>query len=118
MDLAAWMMVLIFASFTVVQFDDPDRLLWIPLYLLPTVLSAPPAFHRAGFMPVVGASCFYFLFSGYWAIWGKDGPSCGDLLGIKKWPKAIEREKVRETYGLLIVALWLAGLAWHLSGKV
>lgn len=99
-------MVLVFVYFTVVQFNDPDPLLWIGLYGAVVAVSVLAFFQRGGPVPIVGAIAY---FGGAIYLWP-------DLEG-QPW---IDVEEARESLGLAVAGCWMAVLAfsWYRRRRI
>jgi len=85
-------MACVFAVFTLLQYNDPDRWLWISLYGYATLASVSAA--QATF-PILGpiGLPLYLLLAAYWYP--------GSMTG------GLATETIRETLGLLICAAWM-----------
>jgi hypothetical protein len=102
-------MLLAFLGFAAVQWNDPDPLRWMGLYL---VAAASCALHLAGVLPWMLAAAVG-LVALVWAIAWMPGlvarPSLVQLFAsYQMMSPAVE--EVRELLGLLIVAGWMATL--------
>jgi hypothetical protein len=97
-------MALVFAGFALVQYNDPDALLWIALYGVAFAASLAGALGR--FSPWAGLGLAVYLPLALWW-WPSDATY---------W---LESEEKRESLGLLICAVWMAVLlaAWALGRR-
>lgn len=88
---------LLFACFAVVQYNDPDPLIWILAYGYAAAVTIPPIFGRHTLWPALGLA----LYLG-WSF---------TLIGTvdAHW---IEVEEARESLGLLLAALWMGVLLY------
>lgn len=86
-------MACVFAAFTLVQFNDPDRWLWLALYGFATLACVSSAQQNFRFLAPLGLPMFIVL-----AVANYPGGDGG-------W---MAEEAKRETLGLLICAGWMA----------
>ena len=91
MAIAAALMGLVFVAFAVVQYNDPDGLLWAAGYLVPALLSVFVI--RRKRIPIIIPLAALYL---GWGIF--TGSQISEL--------SIEDEPMRETLGLGIVLVW------------
>ena len=108
-----YLFVLVFILFAVVQYNDPDPYLWIPIYMYPAVIcyfeaqekTIKKLFYNIGFA-VFGAYAVYKLFDPNGVIdWIKyhDATSIAATMKAEKpWV-----EESREFFGLLIILVVL-----------
>lgn len=105
--------LLLFAG---VQYNDPDAVFWIPVYLVPALWAGIAAYRpRAlrGRMPSLGLlACLALSVIGMIYFWPQD-PGW--------WRQDVwwEREPAREGMGVMIVtlALVVASLTWSIAGR-
>ena len=92
----AALMAVVFSGFTVVQYNDPDGLIWALAYAVVVALSVAVFFERSPvglpFLLVLYSLCFLWL---------------SPELFQRGW---IDSEEGRESAGLLIAALWITAL--------
>lgn len=95
-------MAVMFVGFAVVQYNDPDPYIWVPIYLFPAVVSglvfagrrvSPSVLLLAAFAFSMGA---FFQWPAHWA---------GVVL--KNGMKTVDVEEGREALGLVICAVSL-----------
>lgn len=88
--------ILIFLTFAYLQLNDTDPYLWFPLYFFVTVLASIRLFR-----PIPNAVLFGFigLYLTLSIVFG---------LQVPHWDR--DSEEIRETFGLLIAALFVWGL--------
>jgi Transmembrane family 220, helix len=99
---ASVVMACLFVLCIAVQYNDPDPLVWMALYLAPLVASLRALWGRADFWPNLLAGAAYSLAALLWA--------------PRYAPGYIDNEEAREAAGLLLSGLWmvlLAGQAWR-----
>ena len=102
--------------FAAVQYNDPDGLLWIPIYLVPAAWAGFAAYRpRAlrGRWPSLGlAACLALALVGLVLYWPQD-PGW--------WRQDVwwESEPAREGMGIMIVtaSLLVVALTWSLAGR-
>jgi hypothetical protein len=92
-------MACLFAICIAVQYNDPDPLVWMALYLVPLVLSLRAFRGRADLWPNLVPAAAYSLAALRWA-----PPFTAGYL---------DNEEAREAGGLLLSGLWMALLAWR-----
>ena len=99
---------LILFSFAVVQGNDPDYLIWIPVYMLPSIMCFMAA--KDIHYPTASlVNCLLYTGAGLW-LWPDEFKGLGTMKEI--FPQV---EKARESMGLILsAAIWL-GL--YLAGK-
>ena len=92
-------MACLFAFCIAVQYNDPDPLVWIGLYLVPLILSLRAVRGRADLWPNLLPAVGYSLAALWWA--------------PPYVPGYLDNEEAREAGGLLLSGLWMAFLAWQ-----
>lgn len=103
------LMVLLFVIAASVQFNDPDPLIWISVYLLSAVFCAA---HALGKLPARWPVLFA-LVTGGWALtlvpafFGQ--VSAAEVFGTVRM-QSEEAEIAREFGGLMIVSAWMGAL--------
>ena len=102
MRVANIIMACAFVVFTLLQYNDPDRWLWISLYGYATLAAVSAAQNNFPILAPI-ALPMYLVLAVYWF----PGTMAGGL----------ETESIRETVGLLICAAWMAAItvAWARS---
>jgi hypothetical protein len=90
-------MACLFVICIALQYNDPDPLVWMALYLVPLVLSLRALRGRANFWPNLLLGVAYSLSALRWA------PAYA--------PGYLDNEEAREAGGLLLSGLWMAFLA-------
>ena len=88
---------LLFASFAVVQFNDPDPAIWVAAYFFAALVTIPPIFGRHTPLPALGLAVYL--------VWSLSLIGAVDV----NW---IEIEEAREAFGLLLAALWMGVLLY------
>lgn len=102
--------------FAAVQYNDPDGLLWIPVYLVPAAWTGFAAYRPGalrGRWPSRGlAACVVLALVGVVHFWPRDA-------GWWRQDVWWESEPAREGMGFMIVAatLLVVALTWHLAGR-
>ena len=103
----------VFISFAVVQYNDPDPYLWVPIYLYPALLCflkfiqkpIPTLAYWAGFL-VFGAYAIYKMFDTNgiidWVQFHNASNIASSMKAEKPWI-----EESREFFGLLIILIVL-----------
>lgn len=87
-----------FAIFAAVQYNDPDGLLWVAVYILAAAITLLALLGRPSIAaPLVGVA---YLAAAFW-IMPKEG---GNWMNI---------ETGREAMGLLVCAVWMGALTAH-----
>jgi Transmembrane family 220, helix len=94
---ASALMVGLFGLCIAVQYNDPDPYIWIPLYLVPLVMTVRALRGGADFWPNLLAGVAYSLSASWWA--------------PRYAPGYLDNEEAREAGGLLLSGLWMAILA-------
>lgn len=102
MRLFSGVMTILFIGFAVVQYNDPDPYIWVPIYLFPAVVSAIIFTRRkiSPFLLILGSAAF---FVGGFFQW----PAHWEGVALKNGMKDINIEEGREALGLLICAVSL-----------
>ena len=115
--LLAALMCALFVLSLVVQYNDPDPYVWMPIYGLAAALAGMGAAGRLSFRANAAALGLYLVLLALWV------PS---LVGARAeafehWEmQATGDEEAREAGGLALCAFWSAvqaGLAWRRSHK-
>lgn len=88
---------ILFLLFAILQFNDPDSLVWIAAYLFAFLVTIPPILGRHTFLPAVGLIGYGFWFV---TLAGSIGPD---------W---LQVEEAREALGLLLAMLWMGVLLY------
>ena len=112
MKLFNYLFVFIFISFAVVQYNDPDPYLWIPIYLYPAALcflAAREKFYRNAY---IGGFIFFSLYAVYKLLDQNgviDWLRFHDAANIAATMKAEQPwiEESREFFGLVIILIVL-----------
>jgi Transmembrane family 220, helix len=94
---ASALMAGLFVLCIAVQYNDPDPYIWMPLYLVPLVMTVRALRGRADFWPNLLAGVAYSLSASWWA--------------PRYAPGYLDNEEAREAGGLLLSGLWMAILA-------
>lgn len=102
MRLFSGIMAILFVGFAVVQCNDPDPYIWVPIYLFPAVVSAIISIGRkiSPLLILLGSTTF---FVGGFFQW----PAHWEGVALKNGMKNINIEEGREALGLLICAVSL-----------
>jgi hypothetical protein len=95
---ATVVMACLFALCIAVQYNDPDPVVWMALYLVPLVLSLRAFGGRADLWLNLVAGVGYSLAALLWAPHYAAG--------------YLDNEEAREAGGLLVSGLWMGFLAW------
>jgi transmembrane protein TMEM220 len=103
-------MALLFAFAAALQYNDPDPLPWVAIYLVAAMLSSahaldrrlPPGVHVAVGVAAIGWAALI-------AVGGPDASEYGHMFDAWEM-KSVAVEQAREASGLLIVAAWMAVL--------
>ncbi|GEO06963.1 hypothetical protein AAE02nite_46270 [Adhaeribacter aerolatus] len=102
----AIIMALVFVTFAVVQYNDPDPHIWIPIYLLPAILSLVMwriKNNRPFLLLSILLVAALFYFAGAIYQW----PAHWEGVALKNGMKTINIEEGRESLGLGIVFITL-----------
>ena len=99
MKTAAIAMALLFALCVAVQYNDPDPLVWMAIYVVPLFLSIYAARGRTALWPSLLGALVYL--------------GCGVAWAPPYAPGYLDNEEAREAAGLLLSGLWMAFLAWR-----
>jgi hypothetical protein len=113
-------MALVFVYFAVVQYNDPDPQIWIPIYLFPTIISVmiwrikdrrPPYLLLS---VLLVAALFYFAGAIY------QWPAHWEGVALKNGMKTINIEEGRESLGLGVcfVTLFIYWMVLHFRTPV
>ena len=103
MKIAALIMSVLFAYSVIVQYNDPDSLLWVLIYGYPLVLSALLIFNKWSFLfHFVAAIVFILAFIPY-------------LFYAEAF--SFDNERFREAGGLLICGFWLLCTSYWIRKK-
>ena len=100
----------LFAFAAIVQFNDPDSIRWVAIYVVAGVMSALAASARrvpAAAFVVVGAAAL--LWAVFIMLGGPGASEYGDMFDAWEM-KSVAVEEAREASGLLIVSTWMAVL--------
>ena len=95
-----WLYVVVaflFVSFAAVQYNDPDALIWMVLYLYAALVTIPPIFGRHTILPALGLIVYLV-----WAM------TLVGSIDANWW----DVEEAREALGLLLAALWMGVLLY------
>jgi len=107
------LMVLLFVLAASVQFNDPDPLVWISVYLLSAVFCAA---HGMGKLPAYWPMALS-LIAALWALTllpaSVGDVSAAEVFGTVRMESA-EAEAAREFGGLMIVAVWMGLLEFRI----
>jgi hypothetical protein len=113
------LMAALFAFGVIVQYNDPDPLIWMLVYLAPAALCIVAAFR--GGVPgwaAFGVGAIALLWG---LVWSRGAPLNEYFHMFDYWEmKSAGAEEARETSGLLIIAAWMAvltGRAWFRARK-
>jgi hypothetical protein len=104
---ASAVMFLVFAGAAVVQWNDPDPMLWIALYALAALLSLSAVAGRMWLWPSVGALVLYLV--GVASLL----PALADarMSAFTSWKmRDVSEEEAREALGLAVCAVWMVVL--------
>jgi hypothetical protein len=104
------LMAAIFVLAVVVQYNDPDPLYWMALYLPAALLSGLAFLGHFRPRPTLLAAAVYLALALYWApAFGQARPE-----SFSAWQMGtVADEEVREAAGIALCALWTAVLAWR-----
>ena len=106
-------MAVMFIGFAVVQYNDPDPYIWVPIYLFPAVASglvftgrrvSPLVLLLAAFAFSMGA---LFQWPAHWA-----------GVALKNGMKTVDVEEGREALGLIICAVSLLLYWWYQTQRM
>lgn len=100
-------MALFFLYCCVVQYNDPDPYLWVPVYGAALIISAGRAWTGGFKIPALIVAAGALVYAGTYvveAIGGYSGPDENPMLGM--------REETREMIGLLITGFWAVFVAF------
>ena len=104
--ITAFILGIMFLVFAALQWNDPDPILWIIIYAIPTLLCAGAAFQKIPWW-IYGITVVAFL---AYAIYLWPGHYEGGLMDEMKAGSGVE--EARESLGLLICAVSLAYVGW------
>ncbi|MCH8217143.1 MAG: transmembrane 220 family protein [Planctomycetes bacterium] len=108
MVIANSIMLALFLLAAVLQYNDPDPLLWICYYGVAATFTGAALFRRYHWFAGVAALAFYAGFVCTSPGWGID-----TLLLLKEPKMSSTRvELAREAFGLLLCAFWMSVLTW------
>ncbi len=93
-------MFLLFMTCIALQYNDPDPLLWMPIYAIPALLSLLYFLHRGYLWVTLMAGVVYIIGAIYWC------PPLGSVPG-----NIFNNEEVREAGGLLLAGVWMSLLS-------
>jgi len=102
---------LLFLASAALQWNDPDPLAWIAIYLVAALACWLPRFHPRGWTVTAAVAAI----SSAWAIWLSPiltKMRLGDLMDKMKAENP-RIELSREFLGLAIIAIWMALVAWQ-----
>ena len=98
-------MLALFAFSAVLQFNDPDPLAWVAVYLAAAVVCGLEVRRRTKVWQPLALLLVTFIWAGYLAFRAYDVP-IGALFA--EWEmKNLRIEEAREMYGLMIVGIWM-----------
>ncbi|MDQ3395391.1 MAG: transmembrane 220 family protein [Bacteroidota bacterium] len=97
----ALFLALVFLVFAILQYNDPDPFIWIPIYLLASILSICVAINKIKIKILVTASVLFLLGAAF------TFPSTYNGVWLDMGYK-VEIEEARESLGLLICGLSMA----------
>jgi hypothetical protein len=107
-------MAALFAFGVIVQYNDPDSLIWMLIYLAPAILCIGAAARRS--VPLWAASGVAAVALLWGLVWSRSVPLSEYFHMFDYWEmKSAAAEEARETSGLLIIAAWmgvLTGYEW------
>ena len=102
-------MLLLFVFAAVVQFNDPDPLAWVAIYLAAALMCAMEMRRTTPIWAPATVAAIALAWSGYIATRALDVP-IGTLFA--EWEmRNIRVEEAREMYGLAIVGAWMLVIA-------
>ena len=102
---------LLFLTSAALQWNDPDPLAWIAIYLAAALACWLPRFHPRGWTVAAAVAAI----STAWAVWLSPilaEMRLGDLMDKMKAENP-RIELSREFLGLVIIALWMGIVAWQ-----
>jgi hypothetical protein len=111
------LMCVLFIFSAIVQFNDPDPWVWIPVYLAAAAMCIWELLGRTRWYVPIGLVVLTVIWAGTIAprVLGK----VGFLEMFSAWEmKNIGIEEEREMYGLLIVAVWMGIVSWVARKRV
>ena len=115
----AIIMALVFIAFAVVQYNDPDPHIWIPIYLFPAILSGLMWWVKDDrplmlLSVLLVAALFYFVGAIY------QWPEHWEGVALKNGMKTINIEEGRESLGLgvVFITLFIYWLVLHFRTPV
>ena len=94
------LMFLLFLSCIALQYNDPDPMLWVPIYTLPAFFSLMYFLGKTYLWATLMAFVVYIVFAIYW---------CPPIASLKG--SILDVEEVREAIGLLISGIWMGILS-------
>ena len=103
-------MLLMFVFSTVVQYNDPDAPRWIAVYGVAAVLAGMEIRRSAPWWAAAGLALLAFVWAGTigWSV--LDVPLSAL---VAEWEmQNLRVEEARETYGLVIVGVWMSAVAF------
>ena len=106
------LMAALFIFGVIVQYNDPDPLVWMLIYLAPAILCIVAAVRgSATGWATLGVTAIALLWSFVWS----RGPALNEYFHMfDYWEmKSPAAEEARETSGLLIIAVWMGVLSGH-----
>lgn len=95
---AAFFLAFIFLVFGILQYNDPDPYIWMPVYGIAALISFGMAFNRINTTILIVAMILYFIGAVY--MWPSSYEGIVLDMGYK-----VEIEEARESLGLLICGL-------------
>ena len=110
---ALCLLMLLFAA---VQYNDPDSLFWVPIYLVPAAWAGLAAYRpralRERWASVGLAACLVLALAGVFHFWPQD-------LGWWRQDVWWESEPAREGMGIMVVTVTLCvvALTWSRAGR-
>lgn len=94
------LMFLLFLICIALQYNDPDPLVWIPIYAVPAFFSLMYFFGKRYLWMTLLAFVVYIICAIYW---------CPPIASVKG--NIFDNEEVRESGGLLISGIWMGILS-------
>lgn len=114
--------IIIFIASAVLQYNDPDPFIWIPLYLYAAWLcftaikgQYKPALYYAGLIIYIGYAIYLFFDKNGVLSWSTEHDAESIVQSMKATKPWIE--ETREFGGLLICIIALLINMWHLSRR-